>query len=95
MVGRLKDVDLVCQANQMLHPRLCKPSRRRIKGDGNVNETEAGAAFPDCAYTQLFRRASRICADEDIDLATWRAPRRQRPILGHDGACPFIAGLGR
>jgi hypothetical protein len=50
--------------------------RRRIKGDGNVDETETDAAFPNCAHTQLFRTASRICADEDADLI-WgaHAPR--------------------
>src|ERR1700688_1390086 len=76
----------VIDGTQIFRPQQAKSKllfpRRRIKGDGNVDETETDAAFPNCAHTQLFRTASRICADEDADLANWRALLRQCPNYG-------------
>jgi len=87
----------VIDGTQIFRPQQAKSEllfpRRRIKGDGNVDETETDAVFPNCAHTQLFRTASRICADEDADLAPGGRCAVSVQIVGHDGACPSIAIL--
>src|SRR6202043_3602415 len=37
---------------------------RRIQGDGNVNQTETDAPFPNCTHTKLFRTCRLIWASE-------------------------------